>query len=197
MSYSDFTLEQVVAEFDLNFTERVRIWNATQVTEPSPWLKDTLEFNLPLAIAIGSEKARSELLIAPVILEVKRRNCDVSIFSGREFNVDASRGLNGFVDFLISKAPQQTFIGLPVVVLVEAKKGDLSVGYGQCAAEMVAAQIKNDQADVETDVLGVVTNGTVWQFLRLMGRSLVLDLAEYSLDDISLILGILEIFTPA
>ncbi len=195
MSYSDFTLEQVVAEFDLNFTERVRIWNATQPTEPSPWLRETLEFNLPLAIAIGSEKARSELLIAPIILEVKRRNQDISIFSGREFNVDASRGLDGFVDFLISKAPQQTFIGLPVVVLVEAKKGDLSVGYGQCAAEMVAAQIKNDQADVETDVLGIVTNGTVWQFMRLMGRSLALDLAEYSLDDISLILGILRMFS--
>jgi hypothetical protein len=195
MSYSDFTLEQVVEQFNLGFIERIRMWEETQPINPSAWLRETIDFNLPIAVAIGSEKARSELLIAPVILEMKRKNSLVSIFSGREFNVDVSKGLNGFVDFLISKAPQQSFIGSPVVVLVEAKRGDLSVGYGQCAAEMVAAQIKNQKADNDTAILGIITSGTVWQFMRLYGQALALDLAEYSLGDLPLILGILQMFT--
>lgn len=203
MSYSEFSLEQVVREFNLNYQEDERIFTGIELVEPSNWLRETLDFNLPLAIAIGSEKARSEMLIAPIIWEMKRRHGGaISIFSGREFNVDASRGLTGFVDFLIAKARQQAFIGLPVVVLVEAKKSDLASGYGQCAAEMVAAQIKNSQPEasdvqdrLEKGILGIITSGTVWQFLHLKGQELVLDLAEYSIDELPLLLGVLEEFT--
>ena len=203
MSYSEFSLEQVVREFNLNYQEDERIFSKIELVEPSNWLKETLDFNLPLAIAIGSEKARSEMLIAPIIWEMKRRHGGaISIFSGREFNVDTSRGLTGFVDFLIAKARQQAFIGLPVVVLVEAKKSDLASGYGQCAAEMVAAQIKNSQSEasqvqdcLEKGILGIITNGTVWQFLHLKSQKLVLDLAEYSIDELPLLLGVLEEFT--
>lgn len=203
MSYSEFNLEQVVTEFALKYEEKERIFEGVGSVEPSPWLNETLDFNLPLAIAIGSEKARSEMLIAPIIWEMKRRHgSGISIFSGREFNVDASRGLTGFVDFLIAKAKAQAFIGLPVVVLVEAKKSDLASGYGQCAAEMVAAQIKNSQPEasevqflLEKGILGIITSGTVWQFLHLKGQELVLDLVEYSLDELPTLLGILEEFT--
>ena len=52
----------------------------------------------------------------------------------------SSQGLNGYCDFLVSRAVQQTVITAPAIVVVEAKKGDLSLGLGQCAAEMVAAQ---------------------------------------------------------
>jgi hypothetical protein len=202
MSYSEFSLEQVVMEFNLHYQEDEQIFTEIEVVEPSDWLRETLDFNLPLAIAIGSEKARSEMLIAPIIWEMKRRHRGtISIFSGREFNVDASRGLTGFVDFLIAKSRQQAFIGLPVVVLVEAKKSDLVSGYGQCAAEMVAAQIKNSQPGafqvpdcLEKGILGIITSGTVWQFLHLKGQELVLDLAEYSIDDLRLLLGALEEF---
>jgi len=58
-----------------------------------------------LAIA-DTEKARSEVVINPVLLEVRRiLNQQISVFSGEEFNVDEA-GLNAFV--ISSVAPRTT-----------------------------------------------------------------------------------------
>jgi hypothetical protein len=201
MPYNTFTLEQVITEFDLEYREEQHIFAEVENVQPSAWLQETLEFNIPLAVAIASEKARSEMIIAPILWEIKRRHPEISIFSGREFNVDAARGLTGFVDFLIARSSVQAFISLPVVVVVEAKKSDLASGHGQCAAEMIAAQIKNSlkEADevrwmLKDGILGVVSTGSLWQFLILEERRLTLDLVEYSISELSTLLGIFEMF---
>jgi hypothetical protein len=197
MPYSNFdTLEQVVREFSLTFRERLRIFDDVEEIQPSQMLMEILEFNIPLAVAIASEKARSELIVAPILLEVKRRHPDtVSLFSGRELNVDPNRGLSGYVDFLISKSPIQVFVDTPVIAVVEAKRDNLQSGYGQCVATMVAAQLKNQQEGKAIEkILSVVTTGSLWQFFVLSNSELILDLVEYSLSEISRILGIFERF---
>ena len=76
---------------------------------------------------------------------------------------------------------------------MEAKKENIMGGLGQCVAEMVAAQIFNQQADNEISIiLGVVTSGNIWKFLQLQGKECRIDLNEYYLQDISKILGILN-----
>ncbi len=197
MPYSNFdTLEQVVREFSLTFRERLRIFDDVEEIQPSQLLMEILEFNIPLAVAIASEKARSELIVAPILLEVKRRHPDtVSLFSGRELNVDPNRGLSGYVDFLISKSPIQVFVDTPVIAVVEAKRDNLQSGYGQCVATMVAAQLKNQQEGKAIEkMLSVVTTGSLWQFFVLSNSELILDLVEYSVSEISRILGIFERF---
>ncbi len=197
MPYSNFdTLEQVVREFSLTFRERLRIFDDVEEIQPSQMLMEILEFNIPLAVAIASEKARPELIVAPILLEVKRRHPDtVSLFSGRELNVDPNRGLSGYVDFLISKSPIQVFVDTPVIAVVEAKRDNLQSGYGQCVATMVAAQLKNQQEGKAIEkILSVVTTGSLWQFFVLSNSELILDLVEYSLSEISRILGIFERF---
>jgi hypothetical protein len=197
MPYSNFdTLEQVVREFSLIFRERQRIFADVEEIQPSQLLREILEFNIPLAVAIASEKARSELIVAPILLEVKRRHPDtVSLFSGRELNVDPNRGLSGYVDFLISKSPIQVFVDTPVIAVVEAKRDNLQSGYGQCVATMVAAQLKNQQEGKAIEkMLSVVTTGSLWQFFVLSNSELILDLVEYSVSEISRILGIFECF---
>jgi hypothetical protein len=197
MPYSNFdTLEQVVREFSLTFRERQRIFDDVEEIQPSQLLMEILEFNIPLAVAIASEKARSELIVAPILLEVKRRHPDtVSLFSGRELNVDPNRGLSGYVDFLISKSPIQVFVDTPVIAVVEAKRDNLQSGYGQCVATMVAAQLKNQQEGKAIEkMLSVVTTGSLWQFFVLSNSELILDLVEYSVSEISRILGIFECF---
>ncbi len=80
----------------------------------------------------------------------------------------------------------------PVIIVVEAKKENINAGFGQCAAEMVAAQIFNQQAAIEiTTIYGAVTTGSIWQFLKLEGQILTIDLSEYYLKDVNKILGIL------
>lgn len=134
------------------------------------------------AIAVSSEKARSEGIINPVLLEVKRQMSGrISVFSGEEFNVEPESDLVGYVDFLISRSPEQLFIKAPAVVLVEAKE-DLKPVLGQCIAEMVAAKRFNLQQrpPIET-VYGTVTSGTVWRLLKLEGRCVSVDLTDYPL----------------
>lgn len=81
----------------------------------------------------------------------------------------------------------------PLVMIVEAKNDNLRNGLGQCIASMVAARLFNEKADDGiTMIHGVVTTGGAWQFLRLEGSSVTLDLKEYYIDDPGKILGVLH-----
>jgi hypothetical protein len=115
------------------------------------------------------------------------------LFSGIDFNVDPERGLNGFCDFLISLSQEQLFVRAPVVTLVETKNENLKSGLGQCIAEMIAAQEFNRQKQNQQIkiVYGVVTIGTIWQFLQLENQVVSIDLTEYYIKDVTKILGIL------
>ncbi|MEO0537758.1 MAG: hypothetical protein AAF215_28350 [Cyanobacteria bacterium P01_A01_bin.123] len=72
MSYSQFTLQKAVKDFKLIVHEGVRFLPDLSPAEPSELLKDFLAQSLPVAVATGSEKARSEGIIYPILLEVKR-----------------------------------------------------------------------------------------------------------------------------
>ena len=196
MPYSKFTLEELKQKFNINLTGIKGKFNNLPTVSPSQFLLEALEDSVPLAVAIGSEKARSELIVSPILVAVRKHlNKQISLFSGIEFNVDSELGLSGFCDFLISSSTQQFFIESPVVALVEAKNDNLKSGLAQCIAEMLAAQIFNQNKGNEiSKIYGVITTGTVWQFLELEAQNAVLDLQEYSVDDLPKILGILISF---
>jgi hypothetical protein len=193
MPYSSFTIPQIKADFGIVLQEGRRFLPMDLPTVPvSQRLLGVLE-DLPWAIAVGTEKARSEAIINPILLEVRRmRHQEISVFSGEEFNVDADRGLNGVCDFLIGQSAEQLVLEAPVLVLVEAKKADLKLGLGQCMAEMVAAQQFNQQQGRSIPVVfGVITSGTQWRFMQLEGRVITLDLQDYPLQPIAEILAML------
>ena len=160
----------------------------------SELLEKILEYNVPLALAVASEKARSEMIIAPILIELKQQLSDkISLFSGKEFTVDLERGLNDFCDFLISLSAEQIFINAPVITLVEAKNDNIDSGLGQCMAEMVGAQLFNLRKGREIKTIyGTVTTGSVWKFLKLEGQVIEIDLQEYYLSQLGKILGILK-----
>jgi hypothetical protein len=145
MAYIDFTLLKVKQDFGLTTVEGGRFLPQIEPIAPSPILAGLLEDTIPWAIAVGTEKAKSEVIIAPALLEVKRLlNRQVSVFSGTNFTVDIAAGLNGVCDFLISRSPEQFEIEAPAVMLVEAKRDNINSSLGQCIAEMVAAQRFNE-----------------------------------------------------
>ena len=196
MPYSKFTLDELKQKFNIILTGNKGKFNNLPEVAPSQFILEALEEYLPLAVAIGSEKARSELIVAPILVAIKKHlNKQISLFSGIEFNVDIELGLNGFCDFIISNSTQQFFIESPVIALVEPKNDNLKSGLAHCMAEMVAAQIFNQRQDNEiSKIYGVITTGTVWQFLELEGEVVVLDLQEYSVENLPKILGILTSF---
>lgn len=193
MSYSDFTLNRVAREFNLTIVERSNLFTDIPELIPSDFLQQTLRENTALALASNTEKARSELIITPILVELRKQlNYQISWFSGIDFSVDSSKGLNGSCDFLISQSPELLFISAPVITIVEAKKENILAGLGQCVAEMLAAQIFNANEGNEISVIyGSVTTGTNWKFLRLTGQTIEVDLLEYFINDIGRILGIL------
>lgn len=193
MPYSSFTLSTVIKQFSLIVKDKHDLFGNISEIQPSAYLESTLTYNLPLASEINTEKSRSEMIIAPVLLEVRRCvNDKISLFSGREFSVDPEQGLNGACDFLLGISESQLVISAPVVVIIEAKKDDIIGGLGQCIATMIAAQRFNqqEQSPVET-IYGVVTSGTAWRFLSLRDHLVSVDKIEYYINQISKILGIL------
>ena len=193
MAYSDFKLSNVSKIFELTITESSQLLADVPEIEASELLTTILKENIDLAVSINTEKARSEMIIAPILLEIRRKlNYQISLFSGIEFNVDPGKGLNGFCDFLMSNSQEQLFISSPILTIVEAKNDNLKAGLGQCIAEMVAAQLFNQQEGNEISIIyGAVTTGTVWQFLKLENQVVSIDLTEYFIRDIQKIIGIL------
>lgn len=192
MPYSSFTLAKAKKDFGLTTAEGGRFLPPIDPIAPSSRLQEALS-DLPWAIAVGSQKAKSEGIIYPILQEVRRiLNNQVSLFSGRDFTVDADKGLNGYVDYLISRSQEQLEIEAPVVVVGEAKRDNLNEGLGQCIAEMVAAQMFNqaNQVDIPT-IYGSVSNGTQWRFLKLEGSTVTIDLMDYALPPVDQILGFL------
>jgi hypothetical protein len=192
MSYSQFTsLKRATDAFNLKVKEE-KFFPEIKPIVPSTILTEYLADTLIIS-ATASEKARSEGIIYPVLLEVRRvLNKQISLFSGEDFSVDESVGLNGIVDFLLSRSPLVLEIQAPVAIIVEAKKADLKTGYGQCVAEMVAAQRFNiaDNNSITT-IFGAISNGMQWRFLKLAENSIIIDLNDYTLPPVDQILGLL------
>lgn len=193
MSYSEFTIAKVQELFHLVIDEQEALFTDVQPVEPSELLQMILKEYLSLAIDVNSEKVRSEFIIAPVLGDVRRQsNYQISLFSGKEFDVDRERGLSGYCDFILCLSKEQLYIQAPVVMIVEAKNENIVGGMGQCMASMVAAQIFNQQTSKPIDeIYGAVTTGTNWRFLKLTDQTLCVDKTEYYIRDVDKILGIL------
>ncbi len=193
MSYRDFNLKKVQDAFQIKIIEKPGIFAAIESHPVSSYLSETLQENVPLAVSINTEKARSELIIAPMLVEVRKiLDRKISLFSGIELNVDEEKDLSGFCDFIISDSPEQLFLKAPVITIVEAKNENIMGGLGQCLAEMIAARIFNERENSGVSrIYGAVTSGNLWRFVKLDNDVAHIDLDDYSIREPGRVVGIL------
>jgi len=193
MPFQQYSFPKVIRELGLNLAD-ADLFSAVESIEPRPEFLAQIIEGSNLASAINTEKARSEFVVAPILLEFRRLHAGrIGLFSGVELEADPSRGLNGVCDFLITKSPLQHIVSLPIVTVVEAKNENLRTGMGQCIATMVAAQLLNQaEPGGATSIHGAVSSGNLWKFLRLAGTVVTIDLVEYLVDNVGKILGILH-----
>jgi hypothetical protein len=193
MSYSSFTLAKVKKDFGLE-EQKEDLFPDLEPIPLSDWLKAALDIGLELALASSSEKARSEFIIAPILMELEKLNRkNFSIYSGERLDIDDSKGLTGECDFILAKGPLKHTIQSPIVALVEAKKNDVTAGLGQCVAQMIGAQIFNEQEGNEIKtIFGCVTTGEDWQFLKLEQNIIIIDVKRYYIDNVEKILGLFQ-----
>ncbi len=194
MAYSNFTLEDIEKKLGLDIKLVPNLFANVEPQEISQILQETLKLNVPLAQAIHTEKARSELIVAQILVELKRHFAEtISLFSGVDLNVDFEKGLNGVCDFLISQSDQQLLVEAPIIALVEAKNDNLKNGLPQCIAEMFASRLFNENRrnSIKT-IFGVVTTGTLWSFLKLEEQIVFVDASEYYIESPEKIFGVLS-----
>ncbi len=192
MSYSDFTIDDLKDKFQLEFIEDQQLFSKIRDYALPNELAVNLEKFIPLALAMDTEKARSELIIAPILAELTVALKKTSLFSGIEFNVDNKLGLCGRCDFIISRSRERYSLRAPVLVMVEAKNDNIKKGIPQCGAEMVAAQRFNAEKNNEIEtVYGCISTGSSWRFLKLTAADFYIDTMEYYIQSPGKIMGIL------
>ncbi len=190
MSYSDFTLESLRHAFGLKVRDHA-LFEQVGTIAPSPWLQEALAKGQDLAFI--SEKARSEFIVAPVLMACRGLvGHHLRIFSGARLDVDAERGLKGECDFLLGRSESSLVFQAPLMVVLEAKKNDIEEGLGQCAAQMLGARIYNEREGKAVPfVYGCVTTGESWQFLKLDGNDCLIHPERYPIQELGKVLWLL------
>ena len=194
MAYSDFDLRTARERFELTLEEGQDLFATAPEAGASAQLRAFLDEWAPAALAMNTEKARSEMIIAPILMEAVRLSGHrLSLFSGITFDVDKQRGLTGSCDYILSRSPERFYLQQPVLVVLEAKREDIPAGLGQCVAMMVAAQAYNEREGRDSrPIYGAVTTGSIWRFLKLEGSAAWIDRPEYYLHQLGKVLGILQ-----
>lgn len=189
-SYSDYTLGNLRTICGIDNT-KARFGLLETRIDPSDLLLKTLDRNQ--VQPVNTEKARSELLITPVLIEWLSNNPKrLQYFSGNIFDVEPSKALKGRCDFLFTKHFSVDIMA-PVVAMFEAKDDNVDNWYGQCGAEMFAARLFNERTNEPYSIIyGAVTDGFEWVFLRLEGNMLFIDTDRYYLKVLPDLLGALQ-----
>jgi hypothetical protein len=181
MAFSDYkNLAQVQEEYQIKYQEENFI--SEKFIDISPTFIVELDFNLGCMDAFSSEAARCELVIFPILREVyKNYYSKTALWVQKPFAFDAK--LNGTADYLLSQKSElgKTILGLPLLILVEAKRNDFEQGWGQCLAEMVAADHLNQH---QRAVYGIVTDGKLWEFGRLQNQVFTKNIASYTITNL-------------
>ncbi len=191
MAYSDATFNKLKTIYGIQHDYKNLFTEPLATVVPSHRLTADIEDGLQMQII--SEKAKSEFLIAPIVRELQRAHPEITFFSGVSFNIEGEKLLNGTPDFMISGKPRRADIESPMFCMVEAKNGVIEDGFAQCAAEMYAAHLFNEQhGEARRTIYGVVTNAFDWVFLTLEDNTIYIDKTRYYLNELPRLLSILH-----
>ncbi len=190
MAFSDFSeISEVLERFRIRYSEHDFV--KTKDLNPSEQFQQELEFSRQHFNIFGSEASRCEIVIFPILREVYKGYADnYALWIKEPITYDET--LNGTPDYLIATKSElgMPVLGTPLIMLVEAKKNDFEQGWGQCLAELVAAQKINDNTTLP--VHGIVTDGILWQFGRLVEDAFTRNRTNYSLDNLPVLFGAVD-----
>ena len=188
MAFSDFkTISEVQEKFRIKYAISDFV-NDKESLNPSEHFLQEFEFCMQHINVFASETSRCEVVIFPVLKEIYKGYTDhYTLWSGKPLTYDET--LRGTPDYFIATRSELgiSVVGTPLIILVEAKKNDFEQGWGQCLAELVAAQKINDNPDIP--VYGIVTDGTLWQFGRLVGDAFIQNRTNFTLDNLPVLFG--------
>ncbi len=128
-----------------------------------------------------SEWAVCENLIYPVLDEVIQNYAEyITIWSHVPLYHDGK--LLGIPDYLIAKRSPLSIhvMDTPLAMIMEAKRNDFDLGWGQCLAAMHAAQTLN--GDPQRVIYGGASDGFIWRFGKLQDQTFTRNVQDYTLS---------------
>jgi hypothetical protein len=165
MAFSDYKRSaDVITEFQLTYVE-------ASFVEACPFpISDYFREDLTLVMRDGvvdnSEFAICENLVYPILKEVwKPYRAKFILWSHQGLACDEKSA--GFPEYILARRSPlgKIVFDQPYFILVEAKQDNFEAAWGQCLAEMVAAQRLNTNPALE--VFGIASNGNFWEFGKL------------------------------
>ena len=195
MAFNDFkTISEVQEQFRITYTEDDFV--EAEPSNPSAEFLRDFEFTRERIHVFASEAARCETIIFPVLKENYKAYADQYALWIKQ-SIAYDEVLNGTPDYFISTRSElgKTIVGRPLILLVEAKKNDFEQGWGQCLAELVAAQKINAEkmnGTPTSPVYGIVTDGTLWQFGRLIGDTFTQNRTDFALAHLPTLFGAVD-----
>jgi hypothetical protein len=187
MAFTDFkSADEVQKAYQVRYEENDFL-SLTPKAPPDYFVQE-FEFNRDNFDIFSSEASRCEAVIYPILREAcKSFVSDYSLWSHKSIAADAI--LTGTPDYIVAKRSNlgKNVLDFPLVLVAEAKQNDFVRGWGQCLAEMVAAQKLNGNPDFA--VYGIVTDGEIWQFGRFVGSLFTKNRSRASIDRLDEVYG--------
>ncbi len=190
MAFSDFkNIAEVQGRYKIRYEESLFI--AAREVMPSAGFVEDFSFNKAHIDIFTSEASRCEIIISPLLREMYKRHWQKYSFWIQR-SIAADEVLAGTPDYMFSKKSPlgKTVLEAPLVLSVEALKNVFVQVWGQCLAELIAAQKINQ--DAERAVYGVVTDGNLWQFGRLRKDVFTKNVENFTVDHLAKLYGALE-----
>lgn len=190
MSFNQYkNIAQVLGDFPLSYQEENFIQE--KLLSLDTYFINRFELLIREGIVFNSEYAICESIIFPILTEIWQKYRDnLLIWSHQPLNYDEK--LSGVPDYIVAKRSSRgkVILDSPYLILVEAKKDNFEEGWGQCLAELVAAQKLNNQPN---QVLhGIVSNGKIWEFGKLEEGNFIKNIQEYSISNLERLFGALN-----
>jgi hypothetical protein len=190
MAFSSYkSIGAVVKEFQVKYTE------ADFIVETefniSEYFREDLQTVMREGVVDNSEFAICENLIYPVLKEVwKCYRSKFLLWSHESLTYDEN--LSGFPEYILAKRSPlgKVVFDKPYLLLVEAKQDKFEEGWGQCLAEMIAAQRLNE--DPQMIVFGIVSNGAIWQFSKLKADTFTRNITLYSIQELDKLFAVVN-----
>ena len=189
MAFSDFkTIPEVLERFKITYTAKDFVQIEEIPGTPSAQFLQDFEFCIQYIDVFASEAARCEAIIFPILKEIYKTYAEhYALWIKKALVYDET--LTGTPDYLISTRSELGLpvVGTPLILLVEAKQNDFEHGWSQCLSALVAAQKINEDPDFP--VYGIVSDGTLWQFGRLVGTAFTRNRTSVTMDNLSVLFG--------
>ncbi len=184
MAFTDYrSIDDVIRKHRLRWVAGEVVAPAADAPPFTASFRDELNLNLTELPPVRSEAGAGELVLFPILREVwKSYRPHLSLFTHDPLEFDED--LRGIPDYFVCKRSEfgPFYPEPPLLLVVEAKLDDFERAWGQCLAEMLAAQKLNGTPDLP--VYGIASNGKTWEFGVLLSREFTQDPGPLAVSDL-------------